>query len=117
MMNPSALLEWINAGILVQITGSSLSGNYGKAIRRFSLKMLRHRMVHLVASDAHGSVSRRPALSKARKITEAVVGQEDAHRIFYEYPAQLLGGDPPDVAPPLPLDKKRNLIRRLFPFW
>jgi protein-tyrosine phosphatase len=117
MQDPSALLEWIEAGIMVQITGSSLKGTFGEQIRSFSLKLLRHRMVHLVASDSHGPATRRPVLSKARAITESVIGPEEAHRIFYEYPAMILRGDVPNVAPPVPFDKKTPFIRRLFPFW
>jgi protein-tyrosine phosphatase len=117
MKNPSVLLQWIEAGTLVQITSSSLRGNYGEDIRNFSLRLLRHRMVHLVASDSHGPATRRPVLSKARAITEAAIGPEEAHRIFYEYPALLLNGEIPDVLPPVPFEKKRPLIRRLFPFW
>ncbi|MFZ0929554.1 MAG: CpsB/CapC family capsule biosynthesis tyrosine phosphatase [Syntrophobacteraceae bacterium] len=116
MKNPSVLLEWIQAGVLVQITGASLRGHYGQEIQDFSMKLLRHRMVHLVASDSHGPAMRRPVLSKARAITQSIVGPEEAHRIFYEYPVQVLQGEVPDVLPAIPLKKKTPFIRRIFPF-
>ncbi len=115
--NPSVLWEWIQAGVLVQITGASLRGHYGPMIRDFSIKLLRHRMVHFVASDSHGPDRRRTVLSKARAITEAIIGQEEAHKIFDEYPAQLLRGEVPDVIPAIPLEEKTPLLRRIFPFW
>jgi len=114
IQNPSLLLEWIHAGVMVQITGSSLLGHFGKEILDFSLKLLQHRMVHLVASDSHGHTMRRPMLSKARAITEATAGLEQARRIFDEYPAQILRGEVPDVAPPIPIEKKPTLFRRIF---
>ncbi len=117
MKNPSALLDWIQAGVMVQITGASLRGYYGEEPRDFSLKLLRQRMVHLVASDSHGPATRRPLLSKARAITEAVIGAEEAHRIFCEYPVEVLHGQVPEVAPAIPLEKKTSLIGRFFPFW
>ncbi len=116
MKNPSVLLEWIQAGILVQVTGASLRGHHGKEIQDFSLKLLRHRMVHLVASDSHGPALRRPVLSKARAVAESIVGPEEAHRIFYEYPVQVLQGEVPDVVTAIPFKKKTPLIRRIFPF-
>ena len=117
MRNPSVLSEWVQAGVLVQITGSSLRGHNGREIRDFSVKLLRHRMVHLVASDAHGPGWRRPVLSKARAITETIIGPEEAHKIFHEYPVLVLQGEVPDVMPAIPLEKKVPLIRRIFPFW
>ncbi len=115
--NPSLLLKWIQTGVLVQITGASLRGHYGQEVRDFSVKLLQHRMVHFVASDSHGPDRRRPVLSKARAITETIIGPEEAHKIFHEYPLQLLQGEVPDVIPAIPLERKTPLIRRIFPFW
>jgi protein-tyrosine phosphatase len=113
--NPSMLLEWIDAGLMVQITASSISGYHGHAIRDFSLELLRHRMVHFVSTDSHGPGARAPVLSEARAVTEAISGREEAHRIFCEYPAQVLRGEVPDVTPAVPFDKTTPLLRRIFP--
>lgn len=117
MKNPSVLVEWVRAGTMVQITSSSLRGHHGKEIRDFALKLLRHRMVHFVATDSHHPDRRRPVLSKAHSIAEAIVGPEEAHRIFYEYPAQVLSGEVPDIAPAIPIETKTSIFRRIFPFW
>ena len=106
MKNPSVLLKWIQTGVLVQITGASLRGHYGQEIRDFSAKLLQHRMVHFVASDSHGPDRRRPVLSKARAITEAIIGPEEAYKIFHEYPVQILRGEVPDVIPAIPPRKE-----------
>jgi protein-tyrosine phosphatase len=116
MKNPSALLEWVQGGIMVQITGASLRGHYGEETRDFCVKLLQHQMVHLVASDSHGPARRMPVLSKARAIAEAIIGPEEAHRIFYEYPVRILRGEVPELAPAVPIEKKTTLMRRLFPF-
>ncbi len=115
MKNPSVLLGWIQAGAMVQITAASLIGYYGHAIRDFSLKLLRHRMVHFVATDSHSPGRREPVLSKARAITEAIIGPEQAHSIFCQYPVQILQGEVPDIMPAIPFEKKTPLIRRIFP--
>ncbi len=116
MKNPSALLEWVQAGVMVQITAASLRGHYGQAIRDFSLELLRHRMVHFVSTDSHSPERRAPVLSEARAITESVTGAEVAHRIFFEYPVRVLRGEVPDLMPPIPFEKKAPLLRRIFPF-
>jgi protein-tyrosine phosphatase len=116
MKNPSVLLEWIQAGVMVQITAASLTGYYGHAIRDFSLKLLRHRMAHFVATDSHSPGRMAPMLSKARALTEAIIGPEEAHRIFYEYAVQVLRGEVPDVMPAISFEKKTPLIRRIFSF-
>jgi len=116
MKNPSVLLEWIQAGVMVQITAASLTGYYGHAIRDFSLKLLRHRMAHFVATDSHSPGRMAPMLSKARALTEAIIGPEEAHRIFYEYAVQVLRGEVPDVMPAISFERKTPTIRRIFPF-
>jgi protein-tyrosine phosphatase len=99
-----------------QITAASLIGYYGHAIQDFSLKLLRHRKAHFVATDAHNPGGRAPMLSKARDLTEAIIGPEEANRIFYEYAVQVLRGEAPDVMPAIFFEKKTPLIRRSFPF-
>lgn len=114
IQNPSKLLEWIQGGILVQITAASLVGLFGREVRDFSRELLRRRMAHLVASDSHGHAGRRPVLSQARTVSESIIGPEETHRIFYEYPALILRGEVPDAAPPDRIEKKTPLIRRIF---
>lgn len=57
---PNKLYSFIQKGSLAQITAGSLNGLFGKEIQKFSLKLLKHYLVHFVASDAHG-VNRRAA--------------------------------------------------------
>lgn len=114
MKNPSLLFDWVQAGVMVQLTGSSVMGHYGEPIRDFSFELLKHRMAHLVASDSHGDTARRPMLSRARAVTEEIVGAEEARKIFCEYPDSILCGEFPDVEPPIPFEKKKPFLRRFF---
>jgi len=116
MKDPSALLEWVQAGVMVQITAASLTGLHGQAIMDFSLELLRHRMVHFVSTDSHSPERRAPVLSEARAITESVTGAEEARRIFCEYPVRIVRGEVPELVPPIPFEKKTPLFRRFFPF-
>lgn len=47
------LYELINNGALSQITASSLTGELGKNLKKLSIQMIEHNLIHFVASDAH----------------------------------------------------------------
>jgi protein-tyrosine phosphatase len=115
---PSILRKWIEAGVLVQITGGSLKGHYGKRIRDFSSMLLKQRMVHFVSTDSHGPDMRRPVLSEARRIVESVVGIEESQKIFNENPVEVVNGRVPDVTPVVAEEvRKSSLVRRIFSIW
>lgn len=80
--DPNCLLEYLQRGIHFQINASSLKGLYGKQIRETALVLLKHNMVHFVASDAHTCRSRSPKLSKAYGIVCSEVGLDIAERLF-----------------------------------
>ncbi len=115
--HPSILFRWIQAGVLVQITGDSLTGRFGRTIADFSLKLLKHRMAHLVATDSHNPSRRKPVLSGARRIVESTVGVKEAQKIFHEYPAKILDGKIPNVMPAVSFERKpRSFLRRIFTY-
>jgi protein-tyrosine phosphatase len=52
----------VQSGVLGSLTAGSLDGKFGATVRRFSLELLRHELVHNVASDAHGPIQRPPTI-------------------------------------------------------
>ena len=66
MGKPSLLKEYAAVGCLFQITANSLTGFWGKPSQKMCEEMLRNKMVHFIASDAHSIKSRPPILSAAR---------------------------------------------------
>ena len=52
--NPGLLNEYADVGCLFQITANSLTGFWGKPAQKMCEEMLRNKMVHFIASDAHG---------------------------------------------------------------
>jgi protein-tyrosine phosphatase len=64
-------------------------------------RLLRHRLVHMIASDAHSSNSRPPILSQAvEAAAEILRSYDDAERMVKEVPALILSGDIPDILKP-----------------
>lgn len=109
----------VERGILCSITGASMSGVFGRTIRRFTLEMLREGLVHDVASDAHDAGKMRsPDLMKGfRDVEDELPGAIEAAPYFVEEaPNAILAGvrppDPPQLQSP---GGWRRLLRRSSP--
>jgi protein-tyrosine phosphatase len=113
--HPEILLDCITMGCLVQINGTSITGGFGNAILENANRLLRHRMVHVIASDAHSSGHRCPALSLAAEFAGKVLeNPSEAMAMVNETPRRILDGKPVPVPEPvLPKGKKsRGFMRR-----
>ncbi len=88
-----ALLEqWVKQGARVQITAQSLLGHFGERALEFSQRLLRRRLAHLVASDAHDCRRRPPRLDEARDVVAQEYGPGAAAELFEENPRKVLSG-------------------------
>ncbi|WHZ57599.1 tyrosine-protein phosphatase [Metabacillus hrfriensis] len=57
--NPDLLYKLVSKGALTQITASSLTGHFGKNIKKFTLQLIESQLTHFLASDVH-SLKNRP---------------------------------------------------------
>lgn len=101
--DPARLLRLVEAGALVQVTASALTGTYGERVRQFALRLMREDLVHVVASDAHDHRRRPPGVVEAIRATERTVPGVLARGDWYarEVPEAILAGDPVPEPPPL----------------
>ena len=95
------LKKFSEGGIALQINALSLLPESPSAYRSMAHRLLRHGLVHLVASDAHRPEGhRRFVMTEARKIVAETYGEELADQLFEENPARLLKNltpvDPPE---------------------
>lgn len=72
--NPDILFDFIEQGVLSQITASSVTGHFGKKIQKLSFKMIENHLTHFVASDAHNVTSRAFKMKEAFEIIEDSYG-------------------------------------------
>lgn len=79
-------------GVCFQVNCSSLLGDWGFRAKRFAWKALKSGVVAVVASDAHGSVHRKPLMSRSYRLVEKECGHEMARMLFYECPLAILEG-------------------------
>ena len=90
----SRLAEWMRGGVLVQVTGDSVTGKMGKAAEKMAHMLLQRRWVHFLATDAHGINSRPPRLSEARKLVAKKYGATYAEDLTRKHPMAVFEGKP-----------------------
>jgi protein-tyrosine phosphatase len=98
---PVRYFEMVRTGCLGQVTAMSLTGGFGPEVKQLAEKLLLHRLVHVIASDAHSIEGRPPILTPAVKAASKLVGEEEARRMVTEYPGAILDGRDPAVPPPI----------------
>ena len=86
------LAEWMRAGLLVQVTGDSVTGRMGRSAQRMAHAMLARRWVHFLATDAHGMKSRPPRLSQARDLVAKKYGAAYAEQLSVTNPRAVFEG-------------------------
>jgi len=86
------LSQWVEDGCLLQITGQSLLGRFGREAERSSDALLRRGLVHFVASDAHDCENRPPRLDEAYQRVLSRYGSQTAEELFRTNPAEVLTG-------------------------
>ena len=86
--HPDVLYHLINNGALAQVTAASLTGRFGKKIRKLAFDLIEHGLAHFVASDAHNTTSRAFHLRDAYKEIQNAFGS--GTRYLFEENAELL---------------------------
>lgn len=103
------LQNWADAGCGIQITAQSLFGRFGEKARRACQQLLGTGLANIVASDAHDTVDRTPALDRAYLSVEETYGRECAEALFVENPGKVLEG--------MPLIMPERVERRAKKWW
>ena len=88
--HPAYVEELVDMGCLIQVNASSIMGKYGFGIKLFVKKLLKNRLVHFVATDAHDTQKRAPELLECRNYVDRKYGESYGKRIFYDNPVAVL---------------------------
>lgn len=97
------LRKFSEGSIALQINATSLLPEHSSRAREMAHYLLRHGMVHAVASDAHRPAGyRRYAMTEARKIVADTYGESLAQQLFEENPRRMLENLAPLDAPEFP---------------
>ena len=111
------LATLVERGILTSITAASMTGRFGRTVRRATVEMLRAGLVHDVASDGHDTQRRPPGLTDGFEALEhgelrGIAATADWYT--RDVPAAMLAGEPLPPAAELPRPRRRigGLLRR-----
>ncbi|MBS1832597.1 MAG: exopolysaccharide biosynthesis protein [Acidobacteria bacterium] len=85
---------WVELGALVQVTGGSLTGRFGKNAKKFAEDLLNDGLCHFIASDAHDTRDRHPKLRNAHDIVTQKWGEETAETLFTANGRAVIAGEP-----------------------
>lgn len=91
---PERVREWVEIGMLVQITANSFTGGWGKPVQKLSNWYCEQGLVHFIASDAHSTNHRSPIMSEARKAIAKNHGEELATQLAETNPLAVVNNQP-----------------------
>jgi len=89
----------VRGGTWMQITAGSLAGDFGRSAKYFAERMLDDGLVHILATDAHDTVRRRPMLAKGRELAARRVGEDEARLLVEDRPRKILENALPSSSP------------------
>ena len=84
-------MELVQMGTLCQLTAQSLTGDFGKPALVTAEKMIENDLAHILASDAHSSMWRKPVLSSAVNRAAKLLGsREQAMQMVSALPQAII---------------------------
>jgi len=106
--------QFIQQGALVQLNAGSLTGDFGRTVRKTAFEMMDHDMVHVVASDCHNAGSRPMLLRKSYQTVANKWGTAKAVQLFITNPQKVVQGEKVELREPMPPSRKTPFIKRIF---
>jgi protein-tyrosine phosphatase len=92
LAQPRLLPPLVDAGCLLQVTAGSLLGAFGSQVQSFARWLVTQGLAHFVATDAHGSKSRRPLMRGAFDRVADLAGLRVADQLCRHNPARVVAG-------------------------
>ncbi len=95
--DPERLIEWLRAGLLVQVTADSLTGHKGRRAQQVARQLLDRRWVHFLATDAHNTTTRPPRMRAAYELVGKRYGAAYAYSLCVSNPQAAYMGRPFEI--------------------
>lgn len=109
--NLDFLHDLVSMGALIQVTAMSITGNFGGVVMQCAESLLRYRLVHVIASDAHSADRRPPILSHAVYAAAEILGSyEEAYSMVNDLPASILSGEVLEILEPFHAKQARACV-------
>lgn len=82
--------DLIQMGCYIQLNAGSIMGQIGFGKKQFCKQLLKHRLVHFVATDAHDTKKRAPQLKECAKYIGKKCGADYVKELLYENPMRII---------------------------
>lgn len=105
--NPEHLYQLVQSGILVQVTSGSIVGSHGLRLKNFTRDLLDHKLVHVIASDAHDAEKRPFELIEAYRYIQSHYSVSYRNKLE-QNAIKIIHGEPVTVTTALVISKKRQ---------
>jgi protein-tyrosine phosphatase len=92
--HPELAPRYIELGCIVQVTASSLTGDFGKQAARSAADLLDRNLIHVLASDGHSTRHRLPRLSEAAQFVAERKDVQLARALVSDNPAAIIADRP-----------------------
>ncbi|TFE04008.1 tyrosine-protein phosphatase [Jeotgalibacillus salarius] len=106
--NPEKLYQFVNQGVMTQLTASSITGSFGRKIQAFSKAIVDANLTHFIASDAHNTTVRNFQLQEAYETIQSRTGTS---KYFQQNALSVIQGTPIFLKPPRPVDESNVMTR------
>jgi len=93
LREPELLPGLVDRGCLMQVTAGSLMGTFGPPSQQLAEWMLGEGLVHFIATDAHGTKSRRPLMQRAFERVAELTDEPTAEELCIAYPGRVASGE------------------------
>jgi protein-tyrosine phosphatase len=90
---PKMILDMAEIGCVIQVTASSFTGFWGKGPKKTAQWLLKNGTLHVLATDSHDLVRRKPILSAGRAAVAELAGEEIAESLVSKNPEAIVRGE------------------------
>ncbi|MGD8369367.1 MAG: hypothetical protein PVG78_17140 [Desulfobacterales bacterium] len=100
--------DLVDMGCLIQVTAMSVTGELGDPAMRCAHQLLKQRLVHLIASDAHSAQDRPPALAAGVEAAAQILdSRSEALEMVIGRPEAIINGRTISVPEPVKAENKK----------
>jgi len=93
LSNMEAVEDIIEMGCYIQVNAGSIMGKTGYQTKNFTRRLLKNKLVHFVATDAHNADSRGPVLKDCAKYISRKHGSDYMQKLLCTNPAQIIANE------------------------
>ena len=91
--NPAKLEQFVNQGMISQVTSGSLIGQFGKEVKSFTEMLVIKGMAHVMSSDCHRPFGRRaPDLHVGYQAAYRLIGEAKSKMLVCHNPKSIING-------------------------